>query len=93
MSQIAKAVKRKVARILNVRHKGAQAAGRHGLKIRRNDEKEIDEIFVRDANHVHVEQLSDTCWWIYVSRKDGSAFMIHLWTQVNAPILCSIEDE
>jgi len=64
-----------------------------GFEIRRNDEKEIDEIFVRDANHVHVEQLSDTCWWIYVARKDGSAFMIHLWTQVNAPILCSIEDE
>ncbi len=93
MSQIARAAKRKVARILNARRKVAQAAGRHGLKIRRNDEKEIDEIFVRGADHIRVEHFIDTCWFIHVTSKDGNGVMIRLWTEGSAPILCSIEDE
>lgn len=35
-----------------------------------NDDDEIDEIVFSNAD-VHIEQMSDNCWWIGVDLPDG----------------------
>lgn len=32
----------------------------------------IDEIVLHDVKTVHVEQMSDDCWWIGIDLDDGS---------------------
>ncbi len=54
------AVKRLVNRILwNRRPRDARDAGN------------IDELVLHDATAVHVEQMSDRCWWIGIDLGDG----------------------
>lgn len=33
---------------------------------------DIDEIVISDVATVHVEQMHDRCWWIGITRNDGS---------------------
>jgi hypothetical protein len=34
--------------------------------------RNIDELVVSDIAAVHVEQMNDRCWWIGITRADGS---------------------
>lgn len=34
--------------------------------------KDIDEIVLHDVTTVHVEQMTDRCWWIGVDKADGT---------------------
>lgn len=36
--------------------------------------RDIDEIVVSDVDVVHVEQMSDRCWWIGITRADGGSW-------------------
>ena len=35
-------------------------------------DRDIDEIVVSDVATVHVEQMHERCWWIGITRTDGS---------------------
>lgn len=35
------------------------------------DDNDIDEIVIKDVAMVHVEQMTDRCWWIGIDLVDG----------------------
>lgn len=39
------------------------------------DGGDIDEVVIRNAAAVHVEQMDDRCWWIGIDLPDGSRWM------------------
>lgn len=50
-----------------------------GISVQHNPDGTLDEIFAA-SYHFHLEQMSDTNWWIGLSRETGELFHIDLWT-------------
>lgn len=46
----------------------------HRILWNNRDENDIDEIVIYDCT-VHVEQMSDRCWWIGITTSDGASWM------------------
>jgi hypothetical protein len=60
--------------------------------IRRpNEPPELDDVFISDVKHVHVELMDDGAWWMRIERTCGDALVINLWTRCNARILARAE--
>lgn len=55
-------------------------------EIRSNEDGTLDEVCVKHAEFVHLEQMDDGYWWLRIDKPDGSAVVVNLWTKRNARI-------
>lgn len=58
-------------------------------KVRRNEDGTLDEV-VADGCYFHLEQMSDSAWWLVVD-SGGVAVSVNLFTKRGAKILATYD--